>query len=99
MKEQPAAYSVDEKGFYGEFGGAYVPEMLSANLDELRVHYLQIISSPDFLKEFHYLLKNYAGRPTPLYHAKRLSEKYKATILLKREDLCHTGAHKINNTL
>jgi tryptophan synthase beta chain len=92
-------YSVDEKGFYGSFGGAYIPEMLSYNVDELRNNYLRILSSDEFKKEFVDLLKNYAGRPTPLFHAKRLSEKYGAKVFLKREDLCHTGAHKINNTI
>lgn len=93
------SYQVDERGYYGNFGGAYIPEMLYPNIQELRERYLDIIHSDDFQKEFHDLLKNYAGRPTPLYHAKRTSEKYGATIYLKREDLCHTGAHKINNTI
>jgi tryptophan synthase beta chain len=92
-------YTVDENGFYGKFGGAYIPEMLYPNIEELRDNYLKIIEEKDFKEEFNYLLKNYVGRPTPLYLAKRLSEKYKATIYLKREDLCHTGAHKINNTI
>lgn len=92
-------YTVNENGFYGKFGGAYIPEMLHPNVEELRNNYLQIINSDEFLKEFHYLLKNYVGRPTPLYFASRLSEKYNAKIYLKREDLCHTGAHKVNNTI
>jgi len=92
-------YQVNEKGFYGNFGGAYIPEMLVPNVEELQENYLRIINSGDFQREFTSLLHNYAGRPTPLYHAKRLSEKYKATIYLKREDLLHTGAHKINNTI
>lgn len=92
-------YSVDERGFYGNFGGAYIPEMLYPNVEELRVHYLQIIEGPDFKREFDLLLKDYVGRPTPLYFASRLSDRYKARIYLKREDLCHTGAHKINNTI
>lgn len=92
-------YTVDERGYYGNFGGAYIPEMLYPNVEELRQNYLQIIHSSDFKKEFDYLLKNYVGRPTPLFHASRLSEKHKAKIYLKREDLCHTGAHKINNTI
>lgn len=92
-------YTVDERGYYGKFGGAYIPEMLYPNVEELRNNYLRIIESQDFKKEFHYLLKNYVGRPTPLYFAGRLSEKYKAKIFLKREDLCHTGAHKVNNTI
>nr|HPM32807.1 tryptophan synthase subunit beta [Chryseolinea sp.] len=92
-------YTVDERGYYGQFGGAYIPEMLYPNVEELRDNYLRIIQEKDFKAEFHDLLKNYVGRPTPLYHAKRMSEKYGATIYLKREDLCHTGAHKVNNTI
>jgi len=92
-------FDVSENGYYGQFGGAYIPEMLYPNIEELRQNYLQIMAEPDFQKEFKDLLKNYVGRPTPLYLAKRLSEKYSATIYLKREDLCHTGAHKINNTI
>src|SRR6187431_1505761 len=92
-------YTVDERGYYGQFGGAYIPEMLYPNVEELRANYLRIIQQEDFKAEFHDLLKNYVGRPTPLYHAKRMSEKYGATIYLKREDLCHTGAHKVNNTI
>ena len=92
-------FSVDDKGYYGEFGGAYIPEMLYPNVEELRANYLSIIWQPEFQKEFHALLKDYVGRPTPLYRANRLSERYNASIYLKREDLCHTGAHKINNTI
>lgn len=92
-------YTVNKKGYYGEFGGAYIPEMLVPNLFELKENYLKIISSKRFQNEFQDLLCNYAGRPTPLYFARRLSEKYKTKIFLKREDLLHTGAHKINNTL
>ncbi len=92
-------YAVNEKGFYGNFGGAYIPEMLYPNVEELCARYLEIINDPSFQKEFQSLLKDYVGRPTPLYFAKRLSEKYGASIYLKREDLCHTGAHKINNTI
>jgi tryptophan synthase beta chain len=92
-------YKVDERGYYGQFGGAYIPEMLYPNVEELRSRYLQIIHAPDFQEEFHDLLKNYVGRPTPLFHARRLSEKHGARIYLKREDLCHTGAHKVNNTI
>ena len=92
-------YFVNEKGYYGDFGGAYIPEMLSPNVEELRQNYLKIIGDADFQKEFHYLMKNYVGRPSPLYLAKRLSERYNANIFLKREDLNHTGAHKINNTI
>jgi tryptophan synthase beta chain len=92
-------YTVDARGYYGKFGGAYIPEMLYPNVEELRNNYLKILEQDDFKKEFDYLLKNYVGRPTPLYHAKRMSEKYGATVYLKREDLCHTGAHKVNNTI
>ena len=92
-------YSVNDKGYYGKFGGAYIPEMLYPNVEELRENYLGIIYEPDFQKEFQKLLRDYVGRPTPLYFATRLSERYKAKIYLKREDLCHTGAHKINNTI
>ncbi|MEQ9229211.1 MAG: tryptophan synthase subunit beta [Cyclobacteriaceae bacterium] len=92
-------FSPSDKGYYGKFGGAFVPEMLYANVSELKENYLQIINSTDFQKEFRYLLKDYVGRPTPLYLAPALSEKYGAKIYLKREDLNHTGAHKINNTI
>ena len=90
---------VDEKGFYGKFGGAYIPEMLYPNVEELRENYESIMASKEFQDEFRGLLKDYVGRPTPLYLASRLSEKYGAKIYLKREDLCHTGAHKVNNTI
>jgi tryptophan synthase beta chain len=93
------SYFVNEKGYYGDFGGAYIPEMLYPNVEELRQNYLKIIADEDFQKEFHQLLKDYVGRPSPLYLAKRLSQKYNANIFLKREDLNHTGAHKINNTI
>jgi tryptophan synthase beta chain len=92
-------YQADKKGFYGNFGGAYIPEMLVPNVEELKAQYLDIIKEESFQEEMEDLLRDYVGRPTPLYLAKRLSEKYKATIYLKREDLCHTGAHKINNTI
>lgn len=92
-------YNVDDKGYYGEFGGAYIPEMLYPNVEELRQNYLKVMAEPDFKKEFDQLLKDYVGRPSPLYFAKRLSEKYNTKIYLKREDLNHTGAHKINNTI
>ncbi len=92
-------YNVNEKGYYGEFGGAYIPEMLYPNVEELRQNYLKVMAEESFQKEFHELLKDYVGRPTPLYFAKRLSEKYNTKIYLKREDLCHTGAHKVNNTI
>ena len=88
-----------EQGYYGEFGGAFIPEMLHSNVEELRSRYLQIMEEPGFRKEFEILLKDYAGRPTPLYRAERLSKRYGNSIFLKREDLCHTGAHKINNTI
>lgn len=89
----------DVQGYYGRFGGAYIPEMLHRNVEELKTKYLEVINEPAFQKEFRALLKDYAGRPTPLYHAERLSEQFGTTIYLKREDLCHTGAHKINNTI
>jgi len=92
-------YSVDQKGFYGEFGGAYVPEMLYPNIRELEDNYLSIIESEQFRKEFQRMLRDYAGRPTPLFEARRLSAHYHTRIFLKREDLNHTGAHKINNTI
>jgi len=92
-------YQVDSKGYYGPFGGAYIPEMLYPNVEELQIQYLQIMDDPSFKEEFEQLLKDYVGRPSPLYHAKRLSELYGANIFLKREDLNHTGAHKINNTI
>ncbi len=92
-------FKVDKNGYYGEFGGAYIPEMLHNNVQQLKENYLKIIGDKKFRKEFNTLLKDYAGRPTPLYLAERLSEKYNTNIYLKREDLCHTGAHKINNTI
>jgi tryptophan synthase beta chain len=93
------SYNVDENGFYGQFGGAYIPEMLYPNIEQLTERYLSIMSESSFKIEFNQLLKNYVGRPTPLYYAKRFSEKYKTKVYFKREDLCHTGAHKINNTI
>ncbi len=93
------SYFVDEKGFYGRFGGAYIPEMLYANVEELRTQYLKIMESDQFRNDYQFLLKHYAGRPSPLYPAKRLSELYKTNIFLKREDLNHTGSHKLNNTI
>ncbi|WP_283635934.1 tryptophan synthase subunit beta [Aquaticitalea lipolytica] len=93
------SYNINNKGYYGEFGGAYIPEMLYPNVEELRQNYLKIMGEPSFQKEFNQLLKDYVGRPSPLYFAKRLSAKYKTKIYLKREDLNHTGAHKINNTI
>lgn len=92
-------FKVDERGYYGQYGGAFIPEMLYPNVEELRLNYLDIIQRESFQKENDHLLKTFVGRPTPLYYASRLSEKYKARIYLKREDLCHTGAHKVNNTV
>lgn len=92
-------YQVDEKGNYGQFGGAFIPEMLQPNIDALKAVYLKEMASPDFQEELNILLKDYVGRPSPLYFAKNLSTKYGAQIYIKREDLNHTGAHKINNTL
>ena len=92
-------YNADEKGYYGEFGGAYIPEMLYPNVEELRQNYLKLMHEDSFQKEFHQLLRDYVGRPSPLYFAKRLSEKHGCKIYLKREDLNHTGAHKVNNTI
>lgn len=92
-------YNINEKGYYGDFGGAYIPEMLYPNVEELRQNYLKIMAEPEFQEEFNALLKDYVGRPSPLYFAKRLSEKHNTKIYLKREDLNHTGAHKINNTI
>lgn len=92
-------YHIDKNGYYGRFGGAYVPEMLFPNVDELQHKYMEVLRDPAFQQEFEALLRDYVGRPSPLYFAKRLSEKYQAKIFLKREDLNHTGAHKINNTI
>jgi len=92
-------YDVNKTGYYGKFGGSYIPEMLYSNIEELNKNYLSIINTKSFNKNFNYLLKHYVGRPTPLYFAERLSKKYGSKIYLKREDLCHTGAHKINNTV
>lgn len=89
----------DDRGYYGKFGGAYIPEMLHRNVAELKTKYLDIIHEASFQKEFQDLLKNYVGRPTPLFLAERLSKELNAAVYLKREDLCHTGAHKINNTI
>ena len=92
-------YNIDENGYYGPFGGAYIPEILYANVENLRKNYLKVMADPSFQKELDDLLRDYVGRPSPLYYAKRLSEKYGTRVYLKREDLNHTGAHKINNTL
>ncbi len=99
MTETKNIFSVDEHGYYGQFGGAFIPEMLYPNVKQLQEQYLQIMQEPSFVKEFNELLKDYVGRPTPLFYAARLSEKFSTNIYLKREDLCHTGAHKINNTI
>lgn len=93
------SYNIDQNGYYGEFGGSFIPEILHKAIESLREHYLEILESEDFQKEFHGLLRDYVGRPSPLYLAKRLSEKYGCKIYLKREDLNHTGAHKINNAI
>jgi len=92
-------YQVNQEGYYGEFGGAYIPEILHQSVENLKNSYLHIMDSEDFKQEFNQLLKDYVGRPSPLYLAKRLSGKYGCKIYLKREDLNHTGAHKINNTI
>ncbi len=91
--------SPDLQGYYGSFGGAYIPEMLQNNVEVLRTQYMAIMADPSFVEEFNALLADYVGRPTPLFRADRLSEAYGTNIYLKREDLCHTGAHKINNTI
>ena len=93
------SYLVDNEGYYGEFGGAYVPEILHKCVEDLQREYLKVLESEDFQKEYHALLRDYVGRPSPLYLARRLSEKYGCKLYLKREDLNHTGAHKINNTV
>lgn len=92
-------YQINQEGFYGEFGGAFVPEVLQQCITELKEAYLQVLESEDFKEEFNQLLRDYVGRPSPLFLAKHLSEKYGCTIYLKREDLNHTGAHKINNAI
>lgn len=92
-------YNIDTNGYYGEFGGAYIPEILYQAVEKLRNNYLTILESEDFQKEFHQLLHDYVGRPSPLYFARRMSEKYGCRLYLKREDLNHTGAHKINNAI
>ena len=97
MKKE--SFYVDERGYYGEFGGAYVPEILYKVVEDLKEAYLPIIESDEFQKEYYQLLRDYVGRPSPLYYARRMSEKYGCQLYLKREDLNHTGAHKINNTV
>ena len=92
-------FQPDEFGYFGQFGGAYIPELLYPNVKEIEDNYMQIIESDEFQEEYKSLLKDYVGRPSPLYYAKRLSNKYGAHIYLKREDLNHTGAHKVNNTI
>jgi tryptophan synthase beta chain len=89
----------NEYGYYGKFGGAYIPEMLHPNVEQLKTRYLEIMAEDSFQKEYRQLLKDYVGRPTPLFFAERLSKQFNTKIYLKREDLCHTGAHKINNTV
>ncbi len=98
MKTQ-SKYDVSEEGYYGSFGGAYIPEILHNNIEELKNSYLRIMQSEKFVTEFNELLQNYVGRPTPLFFAKNLSQQFKTNIYLKREDLNHTGAHKINNAI
>ena len=93
------SFYVDERGYYGEFGGAYVPEILYKVVEDLKEAYLPIIESDEFQQEYYQLLRDYVGRPSPLYYATRMSEKYGCQLYLKREDLNHTGAHKINNTV
>jgi tryptophan synthase beta chain len=99
LESSTISFQADDRGYYGDFGGAFIPEMLYPNVEELRSQYIQVMQEPSFQKEFNALLKDYVGRPTPLYYAERLSKKYGTKIYLKREDLCHTGAHKINNTI
>src|SRR6476620_10085556 len=99
MSTQTTYQRPDAQGYYGQFGGAYIPEMLHRNVEELKSRYLEIMNEASFQKEFNSLLQDYVGRPTPLYFAERLSKQYNTQIYLKREDLCHTGAHKINNTI
>ena len=99
MKMNKTYTNPDVHGYYGDFGGAFIPEMLYQNVEQLQKSYLEIYNDPLFQREYHALLKDYVGRPTPLFYAERLSKKYNTGIYLKREDLCHTGAHKINNTI
>ena len=99
QKTTSGVWGINEHGYYGNFGGAFIPEMLYPNVKELQETYLKIIYEESFQKELLQLLRDYVGRPTPLFYAQRLSEKYNTNVFLKREDLCHTGAHKINNTI
>lgn len=92
-------YAINEKGYYGEFGGAYIPEILHKCVTDLKESYLRIMGSERFRQDFEQLLRDYVGRPSPLYLSKQLSKRYGCKIYLKREDLNHTGAHKINNTV
>ena len=93
------SYKVNDDGFYGPYGGSYIPEILYKTVEDLKAQYLSIIESEEFLREYYQLLRDYVGRPSPLYYAKRMSEKYGCQLYLKREDLNHTGAHKINNAI
>ncbi len=93
------SYKVNDDGYYGLYGGAYIPEILYKTVEDLKAQYLSIIESEEFLKEYYQLLRDYVGRPSPLYYAKRMSGKYGCQLYLKREDLNHTGAHKINNAI
>ena len=99
MRQTKSKFAPNKQGFFGDFGGAFIPEMLYANVENIRKQYLSIIEEDAFKNEFAHLLKHYVGRPTPLYLAKRLSEQLNCQIYFKREDLCHTGAHKVNNTI
>ena len=99
MGQNNSTYAPNEQGYFGEFGGAFIPEMLHSNVENIRSRYIEITNDPSFKKEFDDLLKHYVGRPTPLYFAKRLSAELNSKIYFKREDLCHTGAHKVNNTI
>lgn len=99
MGQSNSKYAPNDQGYFGIFGGAFIPEMLHANVENIRKQYLEIIEDKSFQEEFQYLLKDYVGRPTPLYFAKRLSDQLNSNIYFKREDLCHTGAHKVNNTI
>jgi tryptophan synthase beta chain len=97
--ESPVTFTINEAGYYGEFGGAYIPEILYANIEALKNSYKEILNDQGFQREFNFLLNDYVGRPSPLYFAKRLSEKYGCKIYIKREDLNHTGSHKITNAI
>ena len=99
MGQNNSTYAPNQQGYFGEFGGAFIPEMLHSNVENIRSKYIEITNDPAFKKEFNDLLKHYVGRPTPLYFAKRLSAELNSKIYFKREDLCHTGAHKVNNTI